>query len=279
MCFSFEKLVKREKISLFTVFIAIIFIASCSSPNTEYKERGVDEIYNHAHGLLEKEEYTMAAKEFNEVDRQHPYSSWATKAQLMAAYSFFESQKYNDAIDNLDIFIQLHPGHEDIAYAYYLLAMCYYEQIPTIDRDQKFTRKAKQSLDELIKRYPKSKYSRDAKIKLDLVIDHLAGHEMEVGRYYQTAWNFLAAMNRFKHVVSHYETTSHAPEALYRLVEVYLSLGMLEEAQMVAAILNSNFQDSFWYKDAYDLLQEYSKNKNYKGFEFEEVTVDKSQQS
>jgi len=275
MVFSWIKLI-NEKIKFFLLFfVATALLNGCSSSNTEYKERSVADIYNHAHELLQKDEYTLAAKEFNEVDRQHPYSPWAKKAQLMAAYAFFEAQKYNDAIDNLDIFIQLHPGHKDIDYAYYLLAMCYYEQVPTIDRDQKITRKAKNAFNELIKRYPKSKYARDARIKLDLVIDHLAGHEMEIGRYYQTIWNDLAAMNRFKRVVSLYETTSHAPEALFRLVEVYLSLGMPKEAQLAAAILNHNFQDSYWYKDAYGLLREYAKNKNYKHFSFEEDAVDK----
>lgn len=273
--FRIHPLNKKKNFLLLYLLVVTLFSA-CSSSDSEYKERTVAEIYNHAYELLKQDEFTLAAKEFNEVDRQHPYSPWAKKAQLMAAYSFFEAQKYNDAIDNLDIFIQLHPGYKDIDYAYYLLAMCYYEQIPTIDRDQKITKKARDSFNELIRRHPKSKYARDAKVKLDLVIDHLAGHEMEIGRYYQIIWNNLAAMNRFKRVVSHYETTSHTPEALYRLVEVSLALGMPEEAQMAAAILNHNFQDSYWYRIAYDRLQQYAKSKAYNGFSFEEQVANEN---
>ncbi len=243
-----------------------VLMTGCASEKDTYKERSAAEIYNAAHDLLTRGDYTLAAKEFNEVDRQHPYSPWASKAQLMSAFSYFEAQKYDEAIDNLDIFMQLHPGHDDVAYAHYLVALCYYEQIPTVDRDQRYTRKAKESLQEIIQKYPKSKYARDAKIKLDLVVDHLAGHEMVIGRYYQHTWDNLAAMNRFKNVITRYEKTNHVPEALYRLVECYLGLGMLEEAHMTSAILGHNFRDSFWYKEAYELLKKYAKVKDYGGF-------------
>lgn len=240
------------------LLLLALLLSSCATEKNDYVERHADDIYTSAHELLLKNEYTLAAKEFAEVDRQHPYSPLAVQAQIMAAYAYYEAQKYNDAIDNLSIFIQLHPGHKDTAYAYYLLAMCYYEQIPTVDRDQKITRDAKQGLEELIKRFPDTKYAKDARMKLDLVNDHLAGHEMEVGRYYMHVWDYLAAMNRFKSVVHTFETTTHVAEALYRLVEIYLNLGMVEEAQMSAAILGHNYGDSFWYKDAYALMKRYA---------------------
>jgi outer membrane protein assembly factor BamD len=179
---------------------------------------------------------------------------WATKAQIMAAFTYYQSNKYDDAIIALDRFIQLHPGHRDIPYAYYLKGLCYYEQISDVGRDQRVTQQALDALAEVVKRFPESPYARDARLKVELAIDHLAGKEMEIGRYYQRSGRWLAATLRFRQVVDTYQQTSHTPEALYRLVESYLSLGVPEEAQKAAAVLGANYPGSEWYQRAYKLM-------------------------
>jgi outer membrane protein assembly factor BamD len=234
--------------------LAVLLAACSSTPKDQYVEKPVSELYNSAHSLLEAKEYQKAAKAFDEVERQHPYSVWATKATLMAAYASYQDNKYDDAISALDRFISLHPANADVAYAYYLKALCYYEQISDVRRDQDMTEKAMQSLDDVIRRFPDSKYARDAKLKKDLTVDHMAGKEMSVGRYYEDRGDYLAAINRFKNVVDNYQTTTHVPEALSRLVECYLALGLTEEAKRSAAVLGHNFPGSEWYKDSYDLV-------------------------
>lgn len=230
-------------------------LAACSSKKQDYVERPVEQIYNHAVDLLLDQKYLEAAKEFDEVERQHPYSVWATKAQLMAAYADYQANKYDDAIIALDRFIQLNPSNRDVAYAYYMKALCYYEQITDVQRDAKMTEQAMKGLEEVINRFPNSIYGRDARLKLDLTHDHLAGKEMEVGRFYLTRGDYLAALNRFKAVVDKYQTTSHVPEALERMVECYLALGLKDEASRTAAVLGYNYPGSTWYVDAYDLVQ------------------------
>jgi len=237
----------------------LLLVAACSSSDEEdvnYVERPVDELYNEAMDTLQSGSNLRAAKLFDEVDRQHPYSPWASKAQLMSAYAHYLENNYEDAIAGLDRFIQLHPGNEDVAYAYYLKALSYYEQISDIGRDQKMTREALTSLEELTRRFPDSKYTRDAELKIDLTRDHLAGKEMAIGRFYQDRGHYLSAINRFRMVVGEYETTSHTPEALHRLVECYLALGIVQEAQETAAVLGYNFPGSEWYQDSYALLAE-----------------------
>lgn len=232
-------------------------LAACSSDNEPdaYVERPVEELYNIAMADVGEGNYEQAAKSFDEVERQHPYSSWATRAQLMSAYSYYEAEKYDDAIIALDRFIQLHPGNPDVPYAYYLKALSYYEQISSVGRDQKMTRLAYDALQDVINRFPTSEYARDAKLKLDLTVDHMAGKEMDVGRYYLKQKQYLAAVNRFKSVVESYQTTSHVPEALYRLVEAYSLLGMQSEAMKTAAVLGHNYPGSEWYEDAYAVAQ------------------------
>ena len=203
---------------------------------------------------LGAQEYKTAAKSFEEVDRQHPYSVWATKAQIMAAFAYYQSNKYDDAIIALDRFIQLHPGHRDLAYAYYLKALCYYEQISDVGRDQRITQQALEALAEVVKRFPGSPYARDARLKIELAIDHLAGKEMAVGRYYQANQQYVGAINRYRVVIERYQTTTHVPEALHRLVESYLALGVKSEAQEAAAVLGYNFPGSEWYQDSYFLM-------------------------
>lgn len=236
--------------------LVLVLAAGCSSDKEEeYVERPVESIYNGAVDHLTAERYERAAKEFDEVERQHPYSVWATKAQLMSAYAYYQANKYDDAIVALDRFIQLNPSNRDVGYAYYLKALCYYEQIRDVERDAKLTELALNALDEVVRRFPESIYARDSRLKIDLTYDHLAGKEMEVGRFYLTRGHYLAAINRFRLVVDKYQTTSHVPEALHRLTECYLALGLKEEAQRTAAVLGHNYPGSEWYVDSYSLVE------------------------
>jgi len=230
-------------------------LAACGGDKKDaYIEKPVDDLYNQAMDQMVGEDYAKAAGTFGQVESQHPYSVWATKSQIMSAYSLYESGKYGEAIVAADRFIQLHPGHRDVAYAYYLKAICYYMQITDVGRDQKVTEQALRALDDVVRRFPDSKYARDAKLKLDFTRDHLAGKEMEIGRYYLRAGEYLAAMNRFKRVIDNFQTTTHVPEALERLVECDLGLGLTKEAQANAAVLGYNYPGSRWYQDAYGLM-------------------------
>ena len=236
--------------------VALVFaLAACGGDkNQAYIEKPVDELYNKAMDALVDENYTGAAKTFDQVESQHPYSVWATKSQLMQVYAQYEAGSYDEAVLAADRFIQLHPGHRDVAYAYYLKAICYYMQITDVGRDQKLTQLALNALDDVVRRFPETKYARDAKLKLDFTRDHLAGKEMEIGRYYLRRGEYLAAMNRFKRVIDNYQTTTHVPEALERLVECDLSLGLAKEAKDNAAVLGYNYPGSHWYTDAYALV-------------------------
>lgn len=221
----------------------------------EYVEEPVEDLYNAAIDLMLEEKFSSSTEKFDEVERQHPYSVWATKAQLMAAYAYYQANRYDEAIVALDRFIQLHPANKDISYAYYLKALSYYEQISDVARDQKMTQLALASLRELVNRFPNSKYSRDAKLKLDLTYDHLAGKEMEIGRYYHSQGQYLGAINRFKIVVDKYQTTTHVPEALHRMTEAYYALGLPSEARKTAAVLGHNYPGSEWYIDSYEMME------------------------
>lgn len=234
--------------------IALLGVAACSEDEEVYIERPVHELYNTAKSQLDAGQYKQAATSFDEVERQHPYSKWATKAQIMSAYAYYLDNDYDDAIIALDRFIQLNPSHKDVPYAYYLKGLSYYEQISTVDRDQAMTENALATLNELLTRFPESTYSRDAKIKIELTYDSLAGKEMEIGRYYLFQEQYLAAINRFKRVVDEYQTTTHVPEALLRLTEAYMALGLVGEAKKTAAVLGHNFPGSDWYASAYTLV-------------------------
>lgn len=233
---------------------ACLALSSCSTTEEDIASQPVETLYNEAKNKLDSGNYTQAAKAFAEVERQHPYSAWSLKAQLLSAYSFYEAKKYDEAIEGYNVFIQLHPGHESIAYAYYMVGLCYYEQIPGVKRDQEVTFKAKQAFEEVIRRFPTSSYARDAQFKIDLVFDHMAGKEMDVGRYYLGRKAYLAAVNRFKNVVEQFQTSTHTPEALHRMVECYLAQGMVEEAQKTAAVLGYNYPGTTWYSDTYNLV-------------------------
>ena len=226
------------------------------SPGEDAPSKGdpVAELYNAGLEKLKAGSYKSAAKSFAEVERQHPYSKWATKALLMQAFAHYQRNAYDDAINAANRFITLHPGHKDAAYAYYLTAISQYEQISDVRRDQSRTQKALEALEEVSQRFPQSPYAADAAKKAVLARDHLAAKEMEVGRYYLKKGSYLAGINRFKKVVTDYQTTSQAPEALYRLTEGYMALGVVSEAQTAAAVLGQNFPNSQWYKDAYTLV-------------------------
>ena len=239
---------------LVTLSFVSIFIG-CAADEEVYKEEPVESLYNQALIELESNEYETAAKAFAEVDRQHPYSIWATKAQLMSGFSFYQNNDYDEAIIALDRFISIHPSNKDVSYAYYLKALCYYEQISDVGRDQQMTRLALKALREIVARFPDSKYSRDAAVKIDLTRDHLAGKEMAIGRYYENQGLYLGAINRYKKVIDNFQTTTHVPEALHRLTESYLSLGLIEQAKQMASVLGHNFPGSEWYIDSYEMVQ------------------------
>jgi len=233
----------------------VLALGACSgTPENTYVEAPVEDLYNGAMDALLADDVQGAIKLFDEVERQHPYSVWATKAQLMGAFARYRGNRYDDAVGALDRFIQLHPGNRDVVYAYYLKALSYYEQITDVGRDQETTALARAALDELVRRFPDSRYARDAKLKLDLTLDHLAGKEMEIGRYYLTRKQYLAAINRFRRVIDLYQTTTHVPEALHRLTEAYLALGLEDEAKKTASVLGHNYPGSEWYTDSYALL-------------------------
>lgn len=219
-----------------------------------YVARDVDTLYMAAKSRLDGGEAKAAAALFDEVERQHPYSPWARRAQLMSAFSYYVGRDYPKAVQSAQRFLSIHPGNKDAPYAYYLIALCYYEQISDVTRDQKITQQALTAMNDVVRRYPATSYAADARLKIDLVNDHLAGKEMEIGRFYQRSGKWLAGTLRFRTVVDKYQQTSHAPEALYRLVESYLALGVPEEAQKAAAVLGANYPGSEWYKKAFDLM-------------------------
>lgn len=212
-------------------------------------------LYNRAADLFAAGDYAKAVEAFEKVEQEHPFSELAKQAQIMAAYAAYRDESYAEAALILDRFVKLHPNNASTPYAYYLRALSFYDQIVDVGRDQKTTQQARQALGEVVSRFPDTDYARDAAIKLELTEDHLAGKEMEIGRYYLQREEFLAAINRFKHVIDHYQTTSHTPEALHRLVEAYLQLGVKPEAQKYAAVLGHNYPGSEWYEYSYALLK------------------------
>ena len=238
------------------IALFLILLTSCEGTTEKpYVEKSVDELYSAASKAMEEKDYVVAAQQFDEVERQHPYSEWASRAQIMAAFSHYQNYKYDDAINTLNRFIQIHPGHPQISYAYYLKALCHYEQISDVRRDQANTQKAMDELRDVSRRFPGSPYARDAELKIDLAKDHLAGKEMEIGRYYLSQKQYIAALGRFRRVIEDFQTTSHVPEALHRLAETYLLIGIPKEAQTAAAVLGHNYPGSLWYQDSYALLK------------------------
>jgi outer membrane protein assembly factor BamD len=244
---------------LVLAFLAAPVMGGCSvfSKEEDYvPEEPADRLYNQGLYLLNnKQEYENAAKKFDEVDRQNPYSEWARKALIMSAYSYYQGQKYEDCINASKRYVTLHPGSSDSAYAQYLIGVSYFDQILDVEHDQARADKAIAALEEVVRKYPDTEYAINAKKKIATARDQLAGKEMQVGRFYMHKRDFTGAINRFKVVVTHYQTTREVEEALERLTEAYISLGILDEAQTAAAVLGHNFPDSPWYKDAYKLVK------------------------
>ena len=247
-----------SRAALLAVSALALALPACAGKSvkgdTSYIARDVNTLYGLAKESLDRKEYAQSAKLFDEVERQHPYSIWARRAQLMSAFSYYMAQKYPEAVSSAQRFITIHPGNKDAPYASYLIAMSYYQQIEDVTRDQASTANAANAFGELMRRYPDSRYASDARLKLDLINDHLAGKEMEVGRFYQRSGKWLAATLRFRKVVEQYQTTNHTPEALERLVESYLALGIPQEAQKAAAVLGRIYPGSEWYDRAYKLI-------------------------
>lgn len=248
-------------IAALLVAAATASLAACAGGSgnkdvdTSYVARDVSTLYSAGKTRLERGQFPLAAGLFDEVERQHPYSVWARRAQLMSAFSYYMARDYTKAIQSAQRFLSIHPGNKDAPYAHYLIAISYYEQIADVNRDQSISQQALASLGELVRRYPNTDYAADARLKIDLVRDHLAGKEMEIGRFYQRRNQWLASVLRFRNVVEEYETTTHAPEALMRLTESYLALGIPEEARKAAAVLGANYPGSKWYERAYELVQ------------------------
>ncbi|MEE2877822.1 MAG: outer membrane protein assembly factor BamD [Pseudomonadota bacterium] len=237
---------------------AALVLTSCSSnrraQDLAYVERPVEALYNMAADELDSGDYVSAIELFNEVERQHPYSEWARRSTMMSAYASFRSRRYDDAISTARRYLSLNPAGQGAPYAHYLISLSYFQQIVDVGRDQKTTELARDALTDVVRRYPGSDYARDAQIKIDMVRDQLAGKDMEIGRWYLRRNQHLAAVNRFKTVIDEYQTTSHVPEALYRLIESYISLGIMDQAIAAGAVLGYNYPDSEWYEDGYRLL-------------------------
>jgi outer membrane protein assembly factor BamD len=239
--------------------VALMAASACAGNSRQqelaYIEQPVETIYNEAVRSLNRSLWDVSALQFDEVQRQHPYSPWAQRAMLMSAYARYRSRDFDEAISSAQDYISLHPGGDGAAYAYYLVAVCNFDQIIDVGRDQARSYNVLTALNEVIARFPQSDYARDAVLKVDMVRDQLAGKEMEIGRYYLNRSEHLAAINRFKRVITDYQTTSHAPEAMHRLVEAYLSIGLTGQAQQTAAVLGHNYPGSDWYADSYALMQ------------------------
>ena len=241
--------------------LAVVFLTGlfgCASPKHNPETMSAEELYNRALDLLVKDrEYSEAIKAFDEIDRYYPYSKWAVKAQTMLAFTHYVKREYDDAVVVLDRFIQLYPGNKYAPYAYYLKALCYYDQISDPRRDQEMTRLALEALENISARFPNTPYAKDARQKAELARNHLAAHDMEIGRYYLRRNNHLAALNRFVNVVKNYQTTQQVQEALFRMTESYLSLGLVDEARAAAAVLGYNYPQGQWYAKAFQLTEKY----------------------
>lgn len=245
--------------TLLTLCVGAFMAGGCSmfdKDSVKVLDDPADKLYNEGLFLLNtKKDYKAAAKRFEEVDRQHPYSEWARKALLMSAFSYYEAREYEDAVGSARRYVQLNPGSPDAPYAQYIIGSSYFDQIPDVTRDQQGTEKAVLALEEVVRKYPDTEYAASAKKKLEIARDQIAGKEMQVGRYYLEKRDYTGAINRFKIVVTQYQRTRHVEEALMRLTEAYMALGIVGEAQTAAAVLGHNFPDSRWYKDAYVLVK------------------------
>ena len=258
---------KLRRLAILPLLLAPLALGGCESLNfwdgksdalrargPTYADMSPEALYAAGLEALRAERYAQSIEIFDTVERDHPYSTWATNARLMSGYAEYSRNRYTEALGQLDRFIQLHPAHRDIAYAYYLRALCYYEQIADAQRDQAGTETALAALQDVVNRFPNSTYARDARLKMDLARDHLAGKEMNIGRFYQQRRLYAGAILRFRSVVENYQTTNHTPEALHRLTEIYLAMGLTDEARKTASVLGHNYPGNPWYQDSYALL-------------------------
>ena len=253
----FSQIRRTSKVVALAGVCGLALAACAGKPNKPIiatQQRPVDVVYNTGALKLDQHQWVDAVNYFHEVERQYPYSEWSRRAILMTAYAHYAANDYDDAREDADRFISLYPGNPSTAYAYYLKAICYFEQIIDVGRDQAATEQALTALREVVRRYPATEYATDSKLKIDMVNDQLAGKEMAVGRYYLREGQPLAAIGRFRTVIDKYQTTSDAPEALYRLVESYLTLGLIDEAKRNASVLGYNYPGDRWYQDAYSLM-------------------------
>jgi outer membrane protein assembly factor BamD len=256
-------LVRKSNRVVLVAAACALALSACASnkktkPRLAYEERPVELLYATGADRLDRHLWSQAVDYFQEVERQHPYSEWSRRSILMQAFAHYQANNYAEAVADADRFISLYPGNPTAAYAHYLKAICYFEQIVDVGRDQAATAQALDNLREVTQRYPRTEYAADARLKIDMVNDQLAGKEMTIGRYYLRQGDTLAAIGRFRTVVDRYQTTSHTPEALYRLVESYLALGIPEEAQKSAAVLGANYPGNEWYEKAYKLMQKHA---------------------
>jgi len=249
----------RGVVRALSILVLAASLGACSSlfgKDETPPDEPADRLYNEGlYVLNNKKDAKKAVEKFEEVDRQHPYSEWARKSLIMSAYAYYQAGSYDESITAAKRYIALHPGSPDAAYAQYLIGASYFDEIPDITRDQARTEKAMAALEEVSRKYPTSEYAVSAKQKMDVARDQLAGKEMQIGRYYLDKKDYTGAINRFKVVVTRYQTTRHVEEALERLTEAYMSLGIVDEAQTAAAVLGHNFPDSEWYKHAYALVK------------------------
>lgn len=251
----------KSALRLAAILTVAVSVSACSIFGEKDEDVAIgpdipaEKLYNEGLYYLNDGKFSTAAEKFEEVDKQHPYTDWARKSLVLQAYSHYSQGNYDDAITNARRYLALYPGTEDAAYAQYILAMSYYNEIPDISRDQQRTQRALAALQEIVDKYPKSEYAEPARQRIVVARDQLAGKEMDVGRYYLNQRNYIGAVNRFRTVVSDYQTTRHVEEALARVAEAYLSLGVTNEAQTAAAVLGHNFPESRWYQDTYKLVQ------------------------
>ena len=251
-----ETACRRFGVRVALIVAAVLVTAGCSSTEEEFDNTPADQLYNQGLALANQGKLSRAAQQFDKVDKEHPYSKYARNAMIMSAYTNYTAGRYDDAIIAARRYATLHPSDPDTAYALYIIGQSYFKQIPDVTRDQEMTEKALGAMRQVVQKFPKSEYADDAQRKINITRDQLAGKEMEVGRYYLKRRNYIAAINRFKVVVSELQTTRHVEEALARLTEAYYAMGVVSEAQTAAAVLGHNFPDSRWYKDAYSLLKE-----------------------
>lgn len=237
------------------------FLTACAAGDHSIPDTPVENLYNLGHTYFQQKNYEEAARYFDEVEQQHPYSVWSPRAQIMTAYSYYNAQKYDDAILALDRFIQLHPGNRNIAYAYYLKGLCYFEQMSDVSREQKMTEDAMETFKELLYRFPNSVYVADVNEKLKEINSHLAGKEMAVGRYYLKTKEYIPALNRFQSVLLEHPAGNQSSEALYRMATCYMALGMVEQAVHVQAVLNYYYPKSPWTEKTKLMIKKYTKEK------------------